>query len=85
MLEVGWLIDRTRRGQGIATEAARAALDWCFDKLAVGQVCSLIRPENLPSARVAAKLGAKVERQLDNFFGGVADIWVHRPSQTKRQ
>jgi RimJ/RimL family protein N-acetyltransferase len=77
MLEVGWLVDRSRRGQGIATEAGRAAVDWCFAQLAVSQVCSLIRPDNAASARVAAKLGARVERQLDNFFGGVADVWVH--------
>lgn len=79
MVEVGWLVDRTCRGQGIATEAARAALDWSFAQLAVTKVCSLIRPDNLPSARVAAKLGAKMESQLDNFYGAAADVWVHHP------
>ena len=81
MVEVGWVVDQKCRGKGIATEAARAALDWSFANLAVTQICSIIRPDNLASARVATKLGASIERQLNDFFGGVADLWVHhRPS-----
>jgi len=78
MLEVGWVVDSRRTCEGIATEAGRASLDWCFANLGVNEVCSLIRPDNLASARVAEKLGASIERQLDDFFGGVANIWVHR-------
>src|SRR5262245_61017842 len=33
MLEVGWLIDSRLRGQGIATELGRVAVDWCFENL----------------------------------------------------
>ncbi len=79
MVEVGWMVDPTRQGQGIATEAGQASLDWCFGTLGATEVCSLIRPHNLASARVAAKLGGIIERQLDNFYGATADVWVHRP------
>ena len=77
MLEVGWAVDSRRRNEGIATEAGRASLDWCFANLGVDRVCSLIRPDNLPSVRVAAKLGATTERRLDDFLGGPADLWLH--------
>ena len=76
MLEIGWLVDPRRQGQGIATEVARGALDWCFATLGVDQVCSIIHPGNLPSARVATKLGAKIERQIESF-GQTQDLWIH--------
>jgi RimJ/RimL family protein N-acetyltransferase len=76
MLEIGWLVDPRRQGQGIATEVARGALDWCFENLRIERACSIIHPQNLPSARVATKLGAKVERQIE-AFGQTQDLWMH--------
>jgi len=79
MLEVGWLVDPRRQGEGIATEAGRASLEWCFRQPGVEQVCSLIHPENAPSARVAAKLGGKLERTIDDgSFSTAVDLWVYR-------
>jgi RimJ/RimL family protein N-acetyltransferase len=78
MLEVGWAVDSKRRGEGIATEAGRASLQWCYANLRVDEVCSLIRPDNAPSARVAVKLGARIDRRIDDFLGGPADLWLHR-------
>ena len=56
-LEVGWLLARSRWGEGLATEGGRRALAWAFDMLAADHVISLIRPENVASIRVAEKLG----------------------------
>lgn len=77
MLEVGWVVDPRRQRQGIATEAGRASLDWCFDQLGVEAVCSIIHPDNHASARVAAKLGAKIERRI-TIYEQEADLWIHR-------
>jgi RimJ/RimL family protein N-acetyltransferase len=78
MLEVGWLVDPRRQGEGIATEAGRASLDWCFDNLPIEQACSIIDPANIASARVAAKLGGRLERRLDDAaLGRPADLWIH--------
>ena len=79
-LEVGWVVDRPRQGQGFATEAGRASLRWCFDVVGADSVCSLIREANEPSRVVARRLGARVERGLDDFFGEPAEMWVHHPS-----
>jgi len=77
MLEVGWVVDPRRQREGIASEAGRAALEWCFANLDVAKVCSIIRAENLASARVAAKLGAKIEGRLEEFYGAPSDLWIH--------
>ena len=63
-LEVGYHLSRDQWGHGYATEAARACMDYAFRELAASKVISLIRPENLPSQRVAERNGMEVERQV---------------------
>ena len=60
-LEVGWLVAREHWGRGFAPEAGRASLEWARDALGADHVISLIEPHNDRSARVAEKLGMKVE------------------------
>jgi len=55
--EIGYLIHRPFWRQGLATEAALATRAWAFETRGLPRVISLIRPENLPSQGVAAKLG----------------------------
>jgi len=63
-MEVGYHIQRKHWARGYATEAARACLSMAFEKFDVEKVISLIRPENMPSRRVAERNGMKVERQI---------------------
>ena len=56
-VELAWSLDRPYWGNGYATEAAKAALDYGFMHLAVLKLVSLIDPENAPSQRVAMRLG----------------------------
>lgn len=62
-IEIGYHVLRSLQGQGYATEAARACVAYGFEKLGVERLISLIRPENLPSRRVAEKAGMKVEKE----------------------
>ncbi len=62
-IEVGYLVHRPFWRRGYASEAARAARDHAFGRLGRARVVSLIRPENLPSQGVAAKLGMTVEKR----------------------
>ncbi len=83
-IEVGWLIRRSRWGNGFATEAARAALDWAWKTLDVDRIISVIQPENARSIRVAEKIGERFERA-----DVVNDLFVHiygidRPARLKR-
>ena len=60
-LEVGWTIERARWGEGLAGEAARAAVLWAEAELGARHVISLIKEDNLRSRRVAEKLGETIE------------------------
>ena len=60
-IELGWIIHRSRWGNGFATEAARAALDWAWSASTIDHVKSLIGPDNLASIRVATKIGERLE------------------------
>ena len=56
-VEIGYHVRRDLWGKGYATEAARACMEYAFAKLGAQRVISMIRPENMPSRRVAEKNG----------------------------
>lgn len=60
--ELGWYIHSPFQQRGYATEAAIACRDHAFDVLGLEKVGSLVRPVNIPSQRVALKLGMKPVR-----------------------
>jgi ribosomal-protein-alanine N-acetyltransferase len=62
-VEIIWHVVRDRWRGGIASEAARAARDHAFGPLGLRRIVALVRPENLPSAGVARKIGMDVERE----------------------
>jgi RimJ/RimL family protein N-acetyltransferase len=83
-LEVGWTLARSRWGQGLATEAGRAAVDWAFAELATDRVISLIAPDNHRSRRVAERLGASREGRTA-ILGHDVDIFgIDRPALPKQ-
>ena len=63
-VEIGYLFLRKLWGQGLATEAARGCKEYGFDLLGLGRLVSLIAPDNLPSRRVAEKVGMTLEREV---------------------
>jgi RimJ/RimL family protein N-acetyltransferase len=60
---LGYIVHRPFWGRGYATEVAAACRDYVFDTLGCARVITLIRPENLPSLRVARKIGLKIVRR----------------------
>lgn len=74
-LEIGYRVHRDCWNRGYATEAARAVRDYAFAMLACDHLISLIRPENLPSRRVAEKNGLSLHRMV--FWRGF-DHCVYR-------
>jgi RimJ/RimL family protein N-acetyltransferase len=61
-VEIGYHVHRAYWNRGLATEAAHAVREYAFASLGVDHVISLIRPENLPSRRVAEKNGLALDR-----------------------
>ena len=63
-IEIGYHVRRDHWGRGLASEAARACRDFGFAHLPAERLISLIRPENLPSRRVAEKNGMIVWKEV---------------------
>jgi RimJ/RimL family protein N-acetyltransferase len=57
--EIGWTIARDCWGQGYATEAARAGLDYARDVLRWPRVIHVIHPLNARSIAVAERIGSR--------------------------
>jgi RimJ/RimL family protein N-acetyltransferase len=55
--EVGWLLDRSYWGRGLATEGALASLRYGFEDLGLERIISITKPANLASRRVMEKVG----------------------------
>lgn len=62
-LEVGWKLRRDAWGNGYATEAGRAAIEWAWEEVGATELISVIRPANAASIRVAEHLGMRRLRE----------------------
>jgi RimJ/RimL family protein N-acetyltransferase len=56
-LEVGWRFGSSAWGQGYATEAARAAIDWGFATQPADEIVAITATNNLRSQAVMQRLG----------------------------
>jgi [ribosomal protein S5]-alanine N-acetyltransferase len=63
-IEIGYHVRRDLWGRGYAPEAARTCQAYGFGRLGADRLISLIRPENLPSRRVAEKTGLKLWKEV---------------------
>lgn len=66
-IEVGYHIRASLQGSGYATEAAAACRDYARDILGLRRLIAIIDPANIPSQRVAAKVGFKPEKHAEVF------------------
>ena len=71
--ELGWAIGATRWGEGLATEATRAALDDAFARADLDEVIAFTLPENRASVRVMEKLG--LEHRGRTEWSGREHVW----------
>lgn len=74
-----WVIPAAR-GTGVATRAAGALARWAFDRLGMNRLYLVHTTGNLPSCRVAGRLGFPVEGTLRDYIhhqDGFHDVHVH--------
>lgn len=57
--EVGWGLHPDAQGRGYALEAAIAAIDYAFEVLDWSDVIHCIDPDNIPSQRLAERVGSR--------------------------
>lgn len=65
-VEVGWRLAREHWGTGYAPEAARAALAFGFDELALDEIVSFTYVGNRSSRRVMEKVGLEEAFEFDH-------------------
>lgn len=73
-VEVAYTIARAWQGQGLGTEAAGAILKHGFEILGHPRLICLIDPDNIPSQKVAEKIGFKFEKEGRDELGV---FWVY--------
>ena len=56
-VELGYLLSKSFWGQGLATEAARASVQFGFETLGLERIVAIVHVENAASRRVIEKLG----------------------------
>ena len=65
-VEIGWRLARPWWGQGLATEGARAALAYGFERLGLPEIVSFTVPGNTRSRRVMEKLGMRYSEDFEH-------------------
>ena len=68
-VEVAYTIAREYWGQGLASEAAQAILNYGFARLNLSRLISVIDPENVASQKVAEKIGMTFEKEERDELG----------------
>jgi ribosomal-protein-alanine N-acetyltransferase len=59
--QIGYWVDQRLAGRGIIPTAVALAVDYCFGAMGLHRIEIAIRPENVRSLRVVAKLGFRPE------------------------
>jgi len=83
-LEVGWKLARHAWGEGYATEAGGAAIEWAWQALGATELISIIQPGNVASMRVAERLGMRRLRETTFKGHDVALYGISRPARVSQ-
>ncbi|WML43855.1 GNAT family N-acetyltransferase [Neobacillus sp. PS3-40] len=66
-VEIGYHINKKYWSNGFASEAARGCKEYGFNQLGLNKLISIIDPRNIPSIRVAEKIGFTKEKEFFMF------------------
>lgn len=71
--EVLWALHPGHWGKGYATEVARAALGFGFDKIGLELIFAITKPDNIASQAVMKRLGLTYSK--DVVYKGIEAMW----------
>lgn len=80
-VEVAYTIAEQYQGQGLGSEAAQAILNYGFEKLNLTRLICLIDPENIPSQKVAERIGMAFDKEYRDEYG---TFWVYAAMKVYR-
>ncbi|HZH98199.1 MAG TPA: GNAT family N-acetyltransferase [Fimbriimonadaceae bacterium] len=75
-IEIGWHLARDFWGRGYATEAASEIVRYAFHDLGLPEIIAVLYPENVPSARVAERLGMRYVGMTDRYYNVTVSKYV---------
>ena len=64
-VELVWMLKRSAWGQGYASEATQAAVQYGFETIQLTRITAIIHLGNVPSIGLAERLGMSFERQIE--------------------
>lgn len=79
-VEVGWRLAPAAQGQGLAAEAAREALRYGFETLGLDEIVAMVSAQNMPSRRVAERIGMRRDPADDFDYPHEDRTWRYRRS-----
>jgi RimJ/RimL family protein N-acetyltransferase len=83
VIKVGYTIAPERQRRGYATEAVSALVGYAFDTLGAEVVRAYASAENLPSIRVAEKVGMRLVERFEHQHAG--ETWFGVRYELRRQ
>jgi RimJ/RimL family protein N-acetyltransferase len=83
-IEVGWHFHPDSWGQGFATEAARGALRWGYER-GVDEVLAVVRPENHRSVAVCRRLGMEHLGRTSRYYQTELELFRVRREVGERE
>jgi RimJ/RimL family protein N-acetyltransferase len=72
-VDIGWRLHPDVWGQGLATEGAKACLDFAFQELKLPELVAVAVQQNIASTRVMEKIGMSYDSSFDH------PVLAHRP------
>lgn len=79
VVEFPWAVGSSHQGQGFATEAVMAAIEWARS-LGLDDAVALVEPANLASRRVAEKAGLMIGEEIE--YDGVPHLVYRADART---
>lgn len=73
VIKIGYTISPDHQGRGYATEAVNALIDYAFDRLGAQTVRAYASAENIPSIRLAERVGMDLIEHIEHREGD--QVW----------
>lgn len=83
VIEVGYTIAPAFQGRGYGTEAVRALIDYAFGTLGADVVRAYASAENLPSIRLAERVGMHLAERFERRHGD--EVWAGVRYEARRE
>ncbi len=85
-VEILYAVANDMQNQGYATEAAVALIHWCFETTDTPFISAIVKPDNIPSARVVQKLGFEQHGEATIPYNGKETLFhYYRLTSPTRQ